>query len=551
MPNQASCIGCSLQTQGQGFCTNDGTGENGILLVGESLGEEEILANGKPFVGKAGEMLNRLISRTLDPLTRAPLERHKFKISNSVFCQPPNNELLGASYFNSALSHCKPNLDQVIAEMKPKVIVALGKIPLYRLTGLGLAKNSGIEYWRGSLLESPYGWVIPTFHPSYIMRGNFRYAQVFIRDLLRALELSRRGGVSTQALGNSYMLYPTPEVVRRFISDFTLVGKPTLAFDIETNYSGGEDEDALEEVHLEETESYQINRISFAFQAQGEKQVGPGELERSPHAVITMPWEEPFSSLARELLGSAHELCVWNAPFDVPRLMASGVNFNGAMIHDSMLAWHMYKPSLPYNLQMASSMIVEDYRAWKNTSSAQPEHYSAQDSDYLLRCHNFVKARLESEGRWETFQRHFTEVGRVLRRMTKRGVAVNPEKRSVVRAEFKQELANVVAQIQPHIPLALKPKKVYKLSREALLKKGHSLEAPLWTTVEVELAKLEIAKQELKSQREDLKAFLKVQKLKAKNEKALAHELAKSAKAADKLQKRMGKSLLSNPLADG
>lgn len=534
MPNQASCIGCSLQTQGQGFCTNDGTGENGILLVGESLGEEEILANGKPFVGKAGEMLNRLISRTLDPLTRAPLERHKFKISNSIFCQPPNNELLGASYFNSALSHCKPNLDQVIHEMKPKVIVALGKVPLYRLTGLGLAKNSGIEYWRGSLLESPYGWVIPTFHPSYIMRGNFRYAQVFIRDLLRALELSRANAPS---LGETkYTLYPDPQRVRDFIDDFRSAGNPTLAFDIETNYSGGEDEDALEEVHLEETESYQINRISFCY-AEGK--------------AITMPWEEPFSSLARELLGSAHELCVWNAPFDVPRLMASGVNFNGAMIHDSMLAWHMYKPSLPYNLQMASSMIVEEYRAWKNTSSAQPEHYSAQDSDYLLRCHNFVKARLESEGRWETFQRHFTEVGRVLRRMTKRGVAVNPEKRSVVRAEFEQELANVVASIQPHIPLALKPKKVYKLSREALVKKGHSLEAPLWTTVEVELTKLETEKQELKSQREDLKASLKAARLKAKNEKALARGLAKSVKAADKLQKRMGKSLLSNPLADG
>jgi hypothetical protein len=115
------------------------------------------------------------------------------------------------------MDHCRPNLDGVIKAMKPKAILALGGTALYRLTGLGRARKQGIEHWRGSVLESPYGWVIPTFHPSYIMRGNFHFANTFVSDLLRALRVARRGVPETPL---DYILYPSPAKFQEFISEW-------------------------------------------------------------------------------------------------------------------------------------------------------------------------------------------------------------------------------------------------------------------------------------------------------------------------------------------
>ncbi len=495
-----SCVGCPLQGVGSDFLTPDGDGSYGVLLVGEASGEDEA-TTGRPFSGKAGGVLDRLIERTKDPDTGLPLQRSKFKIANSYFCRPPDNSL-DFPLAEDALDHCRPNLDGVIKAMKPKAILALGGTALYRLTGLGRARKQGIEHWRGSVLESPYGWVIPTFHPSYIMRGNFHFANTFVSDLLRALRVARRGVPETPL---DYILYPSPAKFQEFISEWRAAGRPPLAFDIETPYSPGEDEADLEEVHLEEASSYQILRISFAFK-EGQ--------------AITLPWNPPFSTMAIELLSEAPELTVWNENFDVPRLMHAGVRFSGRIL-DAMQMWHRLYPPLPYNLQFATSLLWSDsYKAWKHTNNSDPEHYSCHDSGTLLRAFNYCKKELEKTGGLEGFLRHFVEIGRITRKISRRGIGVNQANRKKARVNFAAQLEQIKKDLQGLVPLELKPKKVYKKSQAQLEKSFGPLEEPAWVKVTEALSEKEM------------------ERLRIKMEKALQKEALKAAKAADKALKK-------------
>lgn len=501
---KVECRGCSLEHEGQGFCKPQIEPEGyGVALCGEALGAEEIAAGGLPFQGKAGAVLTRLIERTLDPLTNTPLERDKFSIINAVSCRPPDNELAGTPWELDALQHCKPIFSQALSKAKPKAILAMGRTALYQLTTLGRAKNSGIEYWRGSVLPSQYGWVIPTFHPSYIMRGNFRFAQVFMADLLRALDVARNG---PQPDTHTYLKDPPIEAFKRFVQEWRAAGKPPMGFDIETNYSGGEDETELDEIHLEETKSYEVTRLGLCW--------------KEGYAA-SVPWIEPYISEAKAVFLAAPETTVWFEEFDVPRLIASGCTFTGK-VYDAMKAYHLRIPSLPYNLQAASSLIVgSSYRAWKNEASNDMAWYNARDADYLLRCFNSTRTKLVQDGKWDTFLRHFVEVGRILRKMSKWGVKVDSLKRRESREKFAKELETVRTEVQPLIPLDLKPKKVYKISEAQLRKKfGSELDTPLWTTLEVELTASEQKKLEEKSLKALQKQRDKEQKAQAKREKA-------------------------------
>src|SRR6188768_2581831 len=151
----ATCGGCPLEYSGTGWVPSLGGGD--ILLVGEAPGETEA-ALGKPFMGQAGWMLNRIMSRV-------GMDREVMGVHNCLSCRPPNNWLAGAPYEYEALANCEPNLTDTITKLNPKVLVALGNIALRQLTG-----RSGISSYRGYPLKGPGGrWVVPTYHPSFLL----------------------------------------------------------------------------------------------------------------------------------------------------------------------------------------------------------------------------------------------------------------------------------------------------------------------------------------------------------------------------------------------
>lgn len=429
--------------------------------MGEALGEEEELV-GRPFVGKAGRVLDRLIARLVDPDTGLAFKRDEFWIANTLSCRPPDNIITGAPYEEEALRRCSPYLDAHLRSPgAPKVLVALGNQALRRLTG-----HWGIDKLRGYYFDGPRGTtVIGTYHPSYIMRGKWNLVRVFQMDLLKAVNAAKYGRVQRK---RRYVLHPSAMDFVKFIADYKLTCEldptTTLAFDIETPYGDDLDKDA-EVVALEDDPTYEILRISFSYR-EGE--------------AITMPWIEPYKTLAKGLLGMDRPKTSWNgAAFDIPRLEANDVQVNGEH-HDAMHAWHCLEPALPMGLKYVATIYCPDMEPWALLSSKEPEYYSAADSDVLLCCFNGIRARLQEQERWEMFSRHFTALHAVLLKMTRKGIGADAPRMKVERDKFIADFENEVAETQPLISLDLLPRKVYK-KKDANLKPGK------WITIEEEV----------------------------------------------------------------
>ena len=126
-----------------------------IALVGEAWGISEE-AQGRPFVGASGHLLDRM-------LAEAGILRSECFVTNVVSARPPKNNFRA---FPKELveSHVQA-LFRELKEVKPNVIVPLGGNALYALT-----KKSPIQTWRGSILDTPLGKVLPTYHPAYVLR---------------------------------------------------------------------------------------------------------------------------------------------------------------------------------------------------------------------------------------------------------------------------------------------------------------------------------------------------------------------------------------------
>lgn len=458
-PNGPFCGGCPLQPLATGFARTDGRGDLGILVVAEALGEEEARQS-KPLVGGTGALFNRLLSRLHSTELGRPVVRDDFLLANVVNCRPPDNKLTGAPYESAAIAKCSPYLRETVAKFKPKAIITMGNTAMRWFTGLW-----GIDYLRGYAFETPWGTVIPTYHPAYIMRGNFELARVFQLDVEKAIYISRHG---VPKLKKIYQTRPSLADAWAFYSAYIRAGMPLLSFDIETPYAKMLKDEGMDPV-LEDDASYQILRTSFAFK-EGE--------------AISVPFDVTFKPFVRAMLATSGPKLVWNAPFDVPRLRFNGCPVLGR-IYDGMVAFHFLEPSLPMGLKYAATFYCPDMPAWKLMSKESPEWYNAADSDVALRVFNRVKKALEKDQRWTVFERHCVDLLQRLDKASARGVNVDRLKRASVREDFIKRYESVLGEIQPLVPLALKPKTVFKLSKERLEKEGKWSESMVLMTEEL------------------------------------------------------------------
>jgi DNA polymerase len=157
----------------------DGAADAELMFVGEGPGEQEDL-QGLPFVGRAGELLTRMIERGLG------IPRRSVYICNIVKCRPPGNRTPLAD----EVAACCPFLDGQIDAVAPKVIVALGKPAASLLLGREIA----ITRVRGTWHEYRGIPVMPTFHPAFILRQYTEENRRLVwEDLKAALERARGG----------------------------------------------------------------------------------------------------------------------------------------------------------------------------------------------------------------------------------------------------------------------------------------------------------------------------------------------------------------------
>ena len=150
----SGCLACALGPGRLRFVFGEGHPQADLMFIGEGPGRDEDL-QGRPFVGRAGELLDKMIGAI-------GLRREDVYIANVIKCRPPDNRTPTAEEAGACLGY----LHRQIQLVQPKVIVTLGATPLRELLGI----TTGITRVRGQwqrLGEIP---VMPTFHPAYVLR---------------------------------------------------------------------------------------------------------------------------------------------------------------------------------------------------------------------------------------------------------------------------------------------------------------------------------------------------------------------------------------------
>lgn len=157
-----SCIACKLATTRNKTVFGEGNADAKIMFVGEGPGKREDEL-GRPFVGRSGELLTRIIENGLK------ISRDEVYIANIVKCRPTVDLLLKKDRppDEEEVQTCLPYLGKQIEIISPKVIITLGgaATKIFLQTKIGITKLRG--NW-GAFGNTP---VMPTYHPSYVLRN--------------------------------------------------------------------------------------------------------------------------------------------------------------------------------------------------------------------------------------------------------------------------------------------------------------------------------------------------------------------------------------------
>ena len=168
-----ACSRCKLHALGrQRVVFGVGNPDADLMFVGEAPGADEDI-QGIPFVGRAGQLLTKMIEAI-------NLRREDVYIANVIKCRPPGNR----NPEPDEIEQCEPFLFQQIAAINPKVIVALGAFAAKTL----LRSEESISRLRGHIYDFRGAKLIPTFHPSFLLRSPDRKRDAW-EDLKRARAL--------------------------------------------------------------------------------------------------------------------------------------------------------------------------------------------------------------------------------------------------------------------------------------------------------------------------------------------------------------------------
>jgi uracil-DNA glycosylase len=161
-PDCLVCTACKLAPTRTNVVFGEGDADAKLMIIGEGPGEEED-RTGRPFVGRAGQLLDQI-------LTAAGIPRERVFIGNMVKCRPPGNR----NPEPDEIASCEHWLLGQIQLIRPQIIVTLGNVP----TQWALETKNGITKTRGvwgefKKLGAPIP-VLPLFHPAYLLRNPVR-----------------------------------------------------------------------------------------------------------------------------------------------------------------------------------------------------------------------------------------------------------------------------------------------------------------------------------------------------------------------------------------
>jgi DNA polymerase len=163
--------GCGLKKTAKRLCLSRGSPEARVMLIGEAPGKDED-AKGLPFVGRAGQLLDRM-------LAAAGLAEADVYITNLVFWRPPGNRTPSPE----EVQVCQPFVERQIELLAPALLIFLGNAAAKQLTGA----TEGITKLRGKWLSYAGIRAMATLHPAYLLRNPIAKRLAW-RDLLAVRE---------------------------------------------------------------------------------------------------------------------------------------------------------------------------------------------------------------------------------------------------------------------------------------------------------------------------------------------------------------------------
>lgn len=395
-----------------------------IAIVGEAPGKTEV-DMGEPFVGRAGKLLNRF-------LRMSGIPRSECYLTNVSKVKPKYNNFKRRFYDNGQpteeLLGYRKDLRRELADISPNVIVTVGNEPTKALTGHGSITNI-----RGSILGTDLGKVIPTIHPSAVLRF-WDYFPYVLFDFNRVKEEAE-----------------TPEIT---IPDYELITNPSIS-DVEEAFMDLFTQDVVAfDIEVKKTERHP-DMISFCGDPSWSicipfvKIINGGTVTSKNY--WTQYEEERVWKLIADLLADPSVgMVAHNANFDVAYMERWGCPTNNLYM-DTMNAFHSVYPELKKGLGYVQSICTKiPYH--KSLMAEDRQKYNALDSLSARRAVDTLEQELKDFGTYNFYTGFIKKAVKYYRKPSNRGIKVDLERRKELETEYEQKEQEIQAKIDEACP---------------------------------------------------------------------------------------------------
>lgn len=405
-----------------------------IVIVGDAPGAAEE-KKGKPFVGSSGRLLNQM-------LDKVGIKRHRCYITNVIKTRPPKNNF--KVFYNKStpteeLLTARKNLREEIKEVNPNITIALGKEAIRAV----MDDNSlSIMQWRGSVVDSPVGKVIGTYHPARILRI-YQENPIVLFDLKKAKKESYYPEVKKKE--RKFFTGPSKSEVLSFLRECKKADK--LSFDIETKELPNEDW-FIDCLGLAPADDYGMC-IPFTS--------GGGESYWSIHDEI-----EILLALADLLADKSVKKIAQNAQYDIMFLEFNRDIPVNNLWFDTMNASKVVYPEFPKSLAFLTS-IYTDIPYYKDTSTEERWIYNAKDSigtfevaEGLVRDLNEISTEhSDYDTLYDFYRSHIHPMLEMYIKVQQYGVKIDRETFEKVKSQVEKDIEDMRKELKERIGMEI------------------------------------------------------------------------------------------------
>lgn len=431
-------------------CRDIGPLDANIMIVGEAPGKTEE-QQGKPFVGSSGKLLKQMLSHS-------GINYSKCYVTNVAPVRPRDNkfkEFYDGRSPTKQLQIWQKQLRDKIEKIQPNVVIALGAEPLY-----AILNKRGISSWRGCISTYKGIKIIPTFHPSYVIR-QYQTHPIVEMDLAKALQESKfkehREDRVDIKLSPSLrealeFLNVCKNNVERVSWDLETVGKHIRCVGLAIRRSGTIEAMTIPFMRFKSSSMAQMSKNNI---------IQVGGMSGAGASYWTESEEYQVLNALAELMESPYVQKVGHNSISFDQTILAD-EFNMSVNNhymDTMHAFHLLYAELPKSLDFCNSILCNYHNYWSDKSTAVDEsewEYCAYDAASTLDISFKIEREIDERG-MRTVYKRVNDLALALERVQRRGVKIDNEARLELIEKQKQKLADIKQKIKDTVGEAFNP----------------------------------------------------------------------------------------------